>query len=366
VWLLLTRHTTRKQQGKDDFLTVHVFKQRGGRRVYHLETCWLQGVYTNRPHCLVKFDVDPGTHTLTLALAQYKAVPHQVDYTLNVYSMAPFALRTLPMGLRHALHAKGRWHGIAAGGCQNYDSYIDNPRYLLTVAEPTDVLLELQCLSDSFSLGLDVDVVDGGETAQRNQFPLKSGTFRVGHAMVEARFPKGKYSIVPATFKPAQEAEFVISASSSAPISLVAVDHEGRGLVRHLVKGAWRFSDGSAAGSPNGGRFARNPHFRLTLSHQTDVLLRLQANNNPARPAMCITVYEGGERRSESGARFSNAMCVSNSGVYANFPGGVHVPRTALAAGSYSVIVSTFDPIEAEFTLIVYAAQGALRVQTLA
>uniref|UniRef100_A0A7S4BPK7 Calpain catalytic domain-containing protein n=1 Tax=Chrysotila carterae TaxID=13221 RepID=A0A7S4BPK7_CHRCT len=147
VWLLLTRHTTRKQQGKDDFLTVHVFKQRGGRRVYHLETCWLQGVYTNRPHCLVKFDVDPGTHTLTLALAQYKAVPHQVDYTLNVYSMAPFALRTLPMGLRHALHAKGRWHGIAAGGCQNYDSYIDNPRYLLTVAEPTDVLLELQAIS---------------------------------------------------------------------------------------------------------------------------------------------------------------------------------------------------------------------------
>ena len=39
----------------------------------------MQGVYSNRPHCLVKLDLPPGTHRLTLVLAQYKAVTHQVD-----------------------------------------------------------------------------------------------------------------------------------------------------------------------------------------------------------------------------------------------------------------------------------------------
>ena len=88
VWILLTRHTTRKDQGKEDFLTVHVFQKRGGYRVYHLEHCWRMGIYSNRPHCLVQFDLPPGAHKLTLALAQYTLVPHQVDYTLKVRAAA--------------------------------------------------------------------------------------------------------------------------------------------------------------------------------------------------------------------------------------------------------------------------------------
>ena len=40
VWLLLSRHTTFKEQGRDDYLTVHLFKERGGHRVYFLENVW--------------------------------------------------------------------------------------------------------------------------------------------------------------------------------------------------------------------------------------------------------------------------------------------------------------------------------------
>lgn len=70
VWVLLTRHTTKagahtggqqgaaaaaaREQGTDDYLTVHVFKERGGYRVYYLEQCWRQGIYSNRPHFLVQ------------------------------------------------------------------------------------------------------------------------------------------------------------------------------------------------------------------------------------------------------------------------------------------------------------------------
>ena len=48
---------------------------------YAVPTLRPQGVYSNRPHCLVKFDLPMGNHRLTLALAQYKAVSHQVGYS---------------------------------------------------------------------------------------------------------------------------------------------------------------------------------------------------------------------------------------------------------------------------------------------
>ena len=89
--------------------------------MYHLESCWLQGVYSNRPHCLVKFDLPPGTHRLTLALAQYKPVDHRVDYTLDVYAMAPFKLRALPHAMRHTERATVlllavRYVGVSTSG----------------------------------------------------------------------------------------------------------------------------------------------------------------------------------------------------------------------------------------------------------
>ena len=85
---------------------MHVFKgERGGFRCYYLEEAWKEGVYSNRPHCLVQFDLPPGQHQLTLALAQYTPVSYQVDFTLKVFSMAPLSLRPLPYAMRHLEHA---------------------------------------------------------------------------------------------------------------------------------------------------------------------------------------------------------------------------------------------------------------------
>lgn len=129
----------RKDQGSDDFLTLHVSKERGGYRVYYLENVWIQSVYSNRPQCLIKFDLPLGSHQLTLILAQYKEVAHLIDYTLEVYSMASFALRKLAYSMRHTNQSIGAWRGHQAGGCPNYDSCVDNPRYLLTLQQPTDL-----------------------------------------------------------------------------------------------------------------------------------------------------------------------------------------------------------------------------------
>src|SRR4051812_6917402 len=38
---------------------------------------------------------------------------------------------------------RGEWRGLTAGGCTNFDSVKDNPQYLLTIREPTNVVLNL-------------------------------------------------------------------------------------------------------------------------------------------------------------------------------------------------------------------------------
>ena len=128
---------THGQEGKDDYLTVHVFRgERGGHRVYYLEhvrkqrhkrgrlgghqltslhprargcsshsggeaaqaavfaaldpqlQAWKQGVYSNTPHCLVKLDLPIGSHALTLCLAQFQPVDHQAPQ--HGHKVVPF------------------------------------------------------------------------------------------------------------------------------------------------------------------------------------------------------------------------------------------------------------------------------------
>ena len=66
----------------------------------------------------------PGSHKLTLALAQYKPVPHQVDQ-LDVYSMA-FPPWPLPYTLRHT--ERHRRLARRHRRLPNHDTFIDNPR----------------------------------------------------------------------------------------------------------------------------------------------------------------------------------------------------------------------------------------------
>lgn len=276
VWLLLSRHTqrgastTHGQEGKDDYLTVHVFKARGGHRVYYLETCWRQGIYSNTPHCLVKFELEAGDHSLTLALAQFQPVDHQVDYTLDVYSMVPFRLRPLPYRMRHNERLAGAWRGVSAGGCPNFDTYVDNPRFRLSVAAEVDLLVELEAAKghDAVAVGLHLQPEEGSEA---KPLKLSSGDYRGGFCMLEARsLPVGHYTLTASTFDHGKELGFELSVSCSAAVAVASMPHEAAGLKRQLVRGEWSSAAGTAAGSPNQGEFHRNPQYRLTLSRPAE------------------------------------------------------------------------------------------------
>ena len=373
VWLLLSRHTARKEQGRDDYLTVHVFKERGGHRVYYLEHCWRQGVYSNRPHCLVQFDLPPGKHKLTLALAQYKPVAHQVDYTLHAYAMASFSLRKLPYSMRETKRLNGAWKGPSAGGCGNYDSVVDNPRVLLTLEQPTDVQIELSG-PERFPLGMELTPLTegsggGGGSGGGSSRPVAtSGSYRNGFCLLEARaVPSGRYVLTAATFEPKQEGEFSVLIGSSQSVGAAMLHAEGHGLQRYVERGEWSVAAGTAAGSPNHGAFHRNLQLRMTLARKTDVVMRLRSPSLPggrleaSRPHLGLAVYARAEPLGADEARARTRPRLSaNGGVYSYPPGGALIPRTTLDAGSYVIVPSTFDPYNGPFELTIYASQGTV------
>lgn len=66
VWILLTRHVTEQvmseEEREQDYLTLHVFSRRHGKRIYHPHDAHRRGTYSNNPHCLTCLDVPEGEH----------------------------------------------------------------------------------------------------------------------------------------------------------------------------------------------------------------------------------------------------------------------------------------------------------------
>jgi hypothetical protein len=56
----------------------------------------------------------------------------------------------------------------------------------------------------------------------------------------------------------------------------------------------------------------------------------------------------------------STARASSNGGVYVIRPTGASIPPIALPAGTYALVPSTFDPLFASFTLVVYSTSSAV------
>ena len=110
---------------------------------------------------------------------------------------------------------------------------------------------------------------------------------------------------------------------------------------------------------------------RLELSRASEVLVRLRCgrgvrSSGAPLPSLCVALYDGSSSRLDAAcARLALARAVSHDGVYAYPSGGVCIPRAKLEAGSYVLVVSTFDPWDGPYELRVWSARGAARLDTL-
>ncbi|XP_068144740.1 calpain-A [Drosophila tropicalis] len=152
----------------------------------------------------------------------------------------------------------GEWtRGVTAGGCRNFlDTFWHNPQYIITLVDPDEedeegqctVIIALMqknrrsnrtdgCLSIGFAIYSLTDRELETRPQGRNFFSYKSSVGRSPHFIntreVCSRFklPPGHYLIVPSTFDPNEEGEFIIRVFSETQNNMEENDdHVGYGF----------------------------------------------------------------------------------------------------------------------------------------
>ncbi|KAL6976809.1 Calpain-type cysteine protease dek1 [Sarracenia purpurea var. burkii] len=169
------------------------------------------------------------------------------DFQIHFRSI--YVCRVYPPEMRYSVH--GQWRGYSAGGCQDYDTWHQNPQFRIRATGPhasfpIHVFITLtqgvsfsrtsagfrnyQSSHDSlmFYIGMRI-LKTRGRRAAYNIYMHESvgGTDYVNSREISCEMvlepdPKG-YTIVPTTIHPGEEAPFVLSVFTKASISLEAL-----------------------------------------------------------------------------------------------------------------------------------------------
>ena len=108
VWLLLSKHIMVTEENTD-YITLHVYNNTNGERIYYPDTPFKEGTYVNSPHILVRFNAPPGVSDYTIVVSQHEKA-RSLYFSLRAYSLAPFKLHQVPM--RYSIEQKVTIHSI--------------------------------------------------------------------------------------------------------------------------------------------------------------------------------------------------------------------------------------------------------------
>ncbi|XP_073105600.1 calpain-type cysteine protease ADL1 isoform X2 [Elaeis guineensis] len=170
------------------------------------------------------------------------------DFQIHFRSI--YVCRVYPPEMRYSVH--GQWRGYSAGGCQDYDSWHQNPQFRLRPTGPE---------ASSFPIHVFITLTQGVSFSRKTngfrnyQSSHDSSMFYIGMRILKTRgcraayniylhesvggtdyvnsreiscelvlepYPRG-YTIVPTTIQPGEEAPFVLSVFTKASITLEAI-----------------------------------------------------------------------------------------------------------------------------------------------
>ncbi|WFD34953.1 cysteine protease [Malassezia cuniculi] len=248
-----------------------------------------------------------------------------------------------PASWTHSTNVRGSWKGNAADA---------SVQYRLTGNGPVTLHLERHIDSqDSFiavhafhSDGRVFNVVSGGQM----------GTYTdARHSLIRVDAP----CTVIVSQSQGGDASYTLSAYSDAPVSLEdavqSLEHS------HILCGAWRAR--SAGGNVNYATFRHNPQFTVRVgSSDATMLPRLRALVHTNRDvAVSALLVRGGQRV----CQVSPASVVACSGAYSR--GIALCDASAVQPGVYTLVLSTFTPQEADFSLQVESSAETLAIDTI-
>ncbi|CAM9137996.1 unnamed protein product [Chrysoparadoxa australica] len=389
VWVLLTRHQTDLDTdlATDDHLTMHVYSDCLGQRVYYPENPMYIGAYPRRasgrglynPHTLVRFDLPEeglaeSERRYTLVLSQFEK-SRDVRYTLQVHCTSNLTLSHTPWPPTHRQVVTSEWVASNAGGGLGLGTFRLNPQYQILLEEAMQVHLQLEApkelkinlqLMHSSGKGVRIDAAEMSEAVS------SSGSYRNGFCyLAEANLAPGLYSVIPSTYKAHQLGAFILTLCSSGPVlPPQLVPPEGYEMHHQVVKGAWEQANGTAAGSPKHGRYVDNPAYLIAPLRRTTVLFRIcLPEGAPRGPAINVALFplrDDGSLGAKARPSEKHAMITSHKGVYSGLCGGAVTPKILLEPSKrYVAIASSFDPEPSPFELHIFSSPGLPPVESV-
>ncbi|ORZ25281.1 hypothetical protein BCR42DRAFT_445071 [Absidia repens] len=361
VWLLLSKHIMVTEENTD-YITLHVYNDTNGERIYYPGEPFKEGTYVNSPHILVRFNAPPGTSSYTIVVSQHEK-ERSLYFSLRAYSLAPFKLLEVP--LRYLVEQKisGQWNDLTAGGNASNASYMHNPQWRITIPSTNNSLNEpttksktglLLMLEAPKSFAIHLLLVEGGKRATSvsvRDILTESGPYRHGFCYCEMETLRaGVYTVVASTFEANLIGQFVLTAASDIPLIIEPISAEGAGMFRKIINGEW-IPGYSAMGCPSYGSYGKNPRYLLEVRELTTLRVRLQADKIDPVPSTNVTIYE----------RHPTELFgkeIATSGPYTNVIQGVTTGDVVLSQNEagYIIVFATHDKdIGGEFTAMIYS-----------
>ncbi|CAG8543257.1 14186_t:CDS:10 [Ambispora leptoticha] len=369
VFLLLTKHITVIKENKD-YITLHVYNCDNnsgssncldtiatfGEKIYYPGKPFIQGVYINSPHILVRFNAPTGTTRYTIVVAQHEKM-NSLDFTLRCYCTSPFTLCEIPQKYPIEKKIAGQWTPLTAGGNKSHITYLNNPQYRVSIPHSSNnnkprLLIMLEGPKD-FAVHVKIAWSRGRRVASVSAKDIlsQSGDYRHGFCYCEVEdIQPGDYTIIVSTFEPGLCGDFLLTVGSNViGFSVVPIPAEGAGMFKKVINGKW--IDGiNAMGCPNFGEYHRNPCYYLNLKEMTTIKVRLQTPNINPIPATNIKIFE----KHASTKKFGRE--VASSGPYTNYVQGVCTEDVALPPHGYVIVFSTWDKgITGNFVALLYS-----------
>ncbi|KAJ2774228.1 cysteine protease, partial [Coemansia nantahalensis] len=354
VWLLLSKHLVKTEENRD-FIALHVYDKRGGRRVCEPRAAMHIGEYVNTQHVLVQLAAVRGER-YTVVVAQREKT-QELCFTLRALAGVPLRLSEAPVAA-FGEEVQGQWGSASAGGNTASPRYLDNPQYQLTLRGGA----QARCggtiaLEAAQKHPVNLRVFRGGFLVTRVleiNTVANSGKYRTQFCACELDGVEadGSYTLVASTFEPFMFSRFSLRVSLDCPFSVTPIAREGAGMRLRELHGRW--APGTAScGGPVDQCCARNPRFLVRTDRPTAVLARLQTPRAAAPPLVSVSVF------AFDGAVVGR-VCAS-SGTYTNSPQGVATRLTSVAGpAEYLVVASTWDhDADADFVLYFYSEHAA-------
>ncbi|KAJ2160874.1 cysteine protease [Coemansia sp. RSA 552] len=360
VWILLSKHLLKTEENHD-FIALHVYDGKGGRRIYEPRAAMHIGEYVNTQHVLVRFTATAGER-YTLVVAQREKTK-ALYFTLRALSNAPLGLdEALAPVYREEVH--GQWGSASAGGNTVSPRYLDNPQYQLTIHDSTRRRCKgVVALEAAQKHPVNLRVFRGGYLVTRVleiNTVATSGKYRTQFCTCDLDDsldlePGCSYTLVASTFEPFMFSKFKLHVGLDCPFTLAPIPREGAGMRLREFHGRWVPGSDDRAGGPVDQCYARNPRFLVRTDRETTIMVRLQTPQAvETLPLVNVSVFA-----------FADAVlgrvCAS-SGSYTNSPQGVATRTAVIGAdgiSEYLIVASTWDhDVDTSFVLYFYSAQA--------